>query len=166
MVKRTMRREAFYLSRYVHVRFHVGNTHFQSVTRVRVNETPRIGVLGSGSRLYLRPVLGHSSSSRLRSLRSRRDDTISISFVFSNSRPFASFLSTLSSSAVVDFHHQRRDCSAAVDFIKGVSRVLGVGVVDIRSRGFSTISCEINEARKLRRRAKSHDFLQRSRVTT
>ncbi|KAF8085437.1 hypothetical protein N665_0667s0033 [Sinapis alba] len=62
-------------------------------------------------------------------------------------RPFSSFLSTLSSSAArsSDSSVLSRGETAAPSsvFSKGVS---GFGVVDIRSRGFSTRSSQINDA--------------------
>ncbi|KAJ4885036.1 Uncharacterized protein Rs2_35129 [Raphanus sativus] len=49
----------------------------------------------------------------------------------------------------------RRRRPSAKEFI----RFLGLGVVENRNCGFSTRSSQINDAWKLRRRAKSHEFL-------
>ncbi|KAJ0261106.1 Protein BOLA4 [Hirschfeldia incana] len=70
----------------------------------------------------------------------------------SHKRPFASFLSTLScataarssSSRCLSAVLSRRETSSI--FGKGLSRVSGFGVVDIRSRGFSTGSSQVNDA--------------------
>ncbi|CAH2072510.1 unnamed protein product [Thlaspi arvense] len=79
----------------------------------------------------------------------------SFSLLFqSPKRPFASFLSTLSSSAVRSTNSR---CVSAVlsrgetvapssIYSRGVSRVSGFGVVDIRSRNFSTRSSQVNDA--------------------
>ncbi|CAA7061477.1 unnamed protein product [Microthlaspi erraticum] len=64
-------------------------------------------------------------------------------------RPFASFLSTLSSSAVRSSNSR---CVSAVlsapspIYSKSVSRAFGFGIVDIRSRKFSTRSSQVNDA--------------------
>ncbi|CAN6811538.1 unnamed protein product, partial [Brassica oleracea] len=68
-------------------------------------------------------------------------------------RPFASFLSTLSCAAALRSSSSRclsavlsRGETAPMIFGKGDSRVSGFGVVDIRSRGFSARSSQINDA--------------------
>ncbi|KAJ4872571.1 hypothetical protein Rs2_45755 [Raphanus sativus] len=66
--------------------------------------------------------------------------------------PFVSFLPTFSSSSSSSVLSRGETAPPSSTFSKGVYKVSGVGVVEIRSCGFSTRSSQINDAWKLRRR--------------